>query len=330
MSHARRSDSSCSSGSKFFHPQFLHLTPEQYGLVGGFLADAIVGDPASYHPVALFGRAAQALEERIYADSRPRGVAFEAVSIGIPVLATTALAGPRRTTRHAIVLGVVTFFSLGGTSLARTGGRVATALEQYQSGMTTIDEPRQWVPWLCSRDPNSLEADGIARAAVESLAENTSDASVGTLIWGALAGAPGVVAHRCINTLDAMVGYKSDRYMNFGWAAAKLDDLANWPIARVTALIHSAVGGRRSIKAWRKQNHPSPNAGVVESTAAGALGVQLGGATQYSYGVEMRPVMGEGPAPTIADVRRAVTLSRGVQYAALGIALLLVRCTDRR
>ena len=163
--------------------RFLRLTREQYGLAGGFLADVIVGDPASYHPVALFGRAAQALEKRIYADSRSRGVAFEALSVGVPVLVTTAIAGPRRTTRHAVVLGVVTFFSLGGTSLARTGGRVATALEQY-SGMTIIDEPRQWVPWLCSRDPNSLDADGIARATVESLAENTSDASVGTLIWG--------------------------------------------------------------------------------------------------------------------------------------------------
>ena len=181
------------------------------------------------------------------------------------------------------------------------------------------------LPSLCGRDPDVLDADGLARAALESLAENTSDATVAPLVWGAVAGVPGLLGYRAINTLDAMVGYRNDRYLRFGWAAARTDDVANLIPARLTGAITAAlaplVDGRSGVvlRVWRRDaaKHPSPNAGVVESAMAGALHVQLGGLTRYRHGTELRPTLGTGPAPRVADLRRAVRLSRAIQIAAV-------------
>lgn len=274
----------------------------------GYALDRIFGDPTKHHPVAVYGQAVSKLEKRIYADSKARGVAFTAIAVSTPVVITAAVSK----VAPNLALMATTWASLGGTTLRRTGERMADRLTAGD-----IEAARELVPWLCSRDPQSLDADGIARATVESLAENTSDAVTGTLLWGAIAGAPGVVTHRAINTLDAMVGYRNDRYHRFGWASARLDDVAGFLPARLTAAATVAAGPdrRKAIAAWRKDagNHPSPNAGIVEASAAGALGVQLGGKTVYASGVEMRPVLGRGPAPVVADVRRATDLSRRVQ-----------------
>lgn len=355
------------------------------GIVAGVVADRLWADPQQHHPVALFGSAADTLRRRMWADSVARGAAFEAVAVGIPVVITRSLAGRRGTARHAVVLAAATWIALGGTSLARTGTSMAQALRR------SPEKARQWVPWLCSRDPQALDEAGMARATVESLAENTSDAVTGTLVWAVLAGAPGVVAHRCMNTLDAMVGYKNERYLRFGRVPALADDAVNWLPARVTALVHCAIAAsrdvadmatgqaatlrghnvqgeltargtnvsdtpagqgdageqepvapnpelnrlfprlRRALRAWKHDapNHPSPNAGRVEATAAAVLGVQLGGRTEYSYGVEMRPVMGEGPAPTVETIDSAVALCHEVTVVtatlAVGAVLLLGR-----
>ena len=132
-------------------------------------------------------------------------------------------------------------------------------------------------------------------------------------------------ATAAVNTLDAMIGHRSPRYRRFGWAAARLDDVANYVAARLTAVLTAAcapvVGGSPlgAIKAWRRdaRRHPSPNAGVVEAAFAGALGVRLGGPTQYHYELQIRPVLGDGAAPTVVDLQRAVRLSRAVQAAAV-------------
>jgi adenosylcobinamide-phosphate synthase len=192
-----------------------------------------------------------------------------------------------------------------------------------------IGAARRVLPSLCGRDPEALDGDGLARAALESLAENTSDAQVAPLFWAAVAGVPGALGYRAINTLDAMVGYRSPRYARFGWAAARLDDLANIVPARVTAtlVVVSAplVGGSPAgaVRAWRRDaaRHPSPNAGVVEAAFAGALGVRLGGPTRYPHGLEIRPTLGDGPPPHVADLRRAVALSWLVQIAAAALAI---------
>ncbi len=212
-----------------------------------------------------------------------------------------------------------TWIALGGTTLARTGRDMADRLEAGE-----LSGAREVLPSLCGRDPEVLDADGLARAAVESIAENTSDATVAPLVWGAIAGVPGLLGYRAINTLDAMVGYRNERYRNFGWAAARVDDLANLLPARVSGALTVAlaplVGGRPADawRAWRRDagSHPSPNAGVAEATMAGALGVALGGRTEYRHGIEMRPVLGSGRTPQVPDLRRAVRLSNGVQLAA--------------
>src|SRR5262249_41107178 len=153
----------------------------------------------------------------------------------------------------------------------------------------------------------------VARAAVESVAENTVDAVVAPALWAALAGAPGVLAYRAVNTLDAMVGHRSTRYARFGWASARLDDAANWVPARVTAALVAAARPARAAaiaSAVRHQApaHPSPNAGVAEAAFAAALGVRLGGRNAYGDRVELRPALGDGPPPAPADVARAVRL----------------------
>jgi adenosylcobinamide-phosphate synthase len=176
-----------------------------------------------------------------------------------------------------------------------------------------------------------MQAPELARATVESVAENTSDAVVGPLVWGALAGVPGLVAYRAVNTLDAMVGHHSPRYERFGWAAARLDDLANLVPARLTAALATAlapvVGGRPSEarRVWRRdgRKHPSPNAGPVEAAFAGALGRTLGGRVAYGGRTEDRPLMGNGPAPGVEDVVPAVRLSAAVGLAAGALAVLL-------
>ena len=223
-----------------------------------------------------------------------------------------------------VVTAAATWVALGGTSLARIGSAMGELLASDD-----LDGARRLLPSLCGRDPALLDAAGLTRATVESIAENTSDAQVAPLLWAVAGGVPGVLGYRAVNTLDAMIGHRSPRYARFGWAAARLDDAANYVAARVTAALTVVcapiVGGSPSgaVTAWRRDagRHPSPNAGVVEAAFAGALGVQLGGPTQYHYEMQIRPALGAGPPPTVTDLRRAVRLSRAVQAAA---ALVLV------
>ncbi|MFF0498309.1 cobalamin biosynthesis protein [Nocardia aobensis] len=300
-------------------------TARAAGLLIGFAADRICGDPRRGHPVALFGSAAAALESPWYRDTRVAGVAHEIVLVGgvVALGAGAEIAGRRsgalRGLGTVVITAVGTWIALGGTTLARTGRDMADRLEAGE-----LSGAREVLPSLCGRDPEVLDADGLARAAVESIAENTSDATVAPLVWGAIAGVPGILGYRAINTLDAMVGYRNERYRNFGWAAARVDDLANLLPARVSGALTVAlaplVGGRPgdTWRAWRRDagSHPSPNAGVAEATMAGALGIALGGRTEYRHGIEMRPVLGSGRTPQVPDLRRAVRLSNGVQLAA--------------
>jgi adenosylcobinamide-phosphate synthase len=304
------------------------------GLLLGALADALFGDPRRGHPVAEFGRAAAALEARCYADRRSSGALYVAVLVGaaagLGVLAERATA--RRPLAGVALTGLATWAVLGGSSLAGHGAALARELL-----VGDLAAARTRLPSLCGRDPAALDAAGMARAGTESMAENTSDAVVAPLLWGALAGVPGLLAYRAVNTLDAMVGYRSARYRRFGWASARLDDVANLLPARVSALLFAglapAVGGssRRALVAWRRDGsaHPSPNAGPVEAAAAGALGVTLGGRTVYRHGVEERPRLSVGPPPTPADLARAAELSRLVGAAAAALSGVLALAQGR-
>lgn len=298
------------------------------GLVLGFAADRILGDPRRLHPVAGLGRLAGVLEQVRYADRRVRGIEYTAVVVGGVVLSAYAaerlLARSPRGTRpvvHAAATALATWTVLGGRSLDREAAAVGSFLVAGD-----LPAARRRLTHLVGRDPSGLDETEIARAVVESVAENTSDAVVAPLLWGGLAGMPGLLGYRAANTLDAMVGHRSPRYERFGWAAARLDDLLNLPAARLAGLLTAAVSPRRSrdvVRLWRRdaRAHPSPNAGVVEAAFAGALGVRLGGTNVYGERVERRPSLGDGAAPTAADIARARALARRVGWAAVAMSV---------
>ncbi len=211
--------------------------PVALGLAAGAALDAVIGDPRRGHPVALFGRAAAALESRDHADSRPRGAAHAAAAV--LAVAVPAVLIQRGTRAHPLLR----FATVAATTWAVTGARsLRHEAERAHAALSADDlaAAREILPSLCGRDPANLGSKEIARAVIESVAENTSDAVVAPLFWGAVAGLPGLVAYRAINTLDAMVGHRSPRYERFGWASARLDDVANYLPARATALLTAA------------------------------------------------------------------------------------------
>lgn len=307
------------------------------GLAVGFAADRLLGDPRRWHPVAGFGAAAAAVEKRTYAAGRAAGVRHVALLVGST--AALGLVAERATRRsplaHALATAAATWAVLGGRSLVREGA----ALSEHLAA-DDLAAARARLRNLVGRDATRLDERGIARACVESLAENTSDAVVAPLLWGGALGIPGLLAYRAINTLDAMVGHRTTRYREFGWAAARLDDLVNWVPARVAAgaaLTGAAVDGD-SLAVSRARDaishdapaHPSPNGGVVEAAFAGVLGVTLGGTNVYEGRAEDRGTLGTGPSPAAYDIARAGRLSERVGLGALVVAIGIALATGRR
>lgn len=295
------------------------------GLAAGLAADAVLADPRRGHPVAGFGTLASALEQTTYQDSRVAGAAHAlALTGGVAAIgAVTTRLLPRPAARLTVT-ALATWSVVGGTSLRREADQMSRLLEAGD-----LDGARARLSHLCGRDPSQLDPAGLARATVESVAENTSDAVVGPLVWGALGGIPGLLAYRAVNTLDAMVGHRSPRYERFGWASARADDAANLLPSRLSAglavVLAPVIGGRSrsALRAWRRDGHkhPSPNAGPVEAAFAGALGRTLGGRLSYAGRVEDRPLLGDGPAPEVADIARAARLSAAVTLAAGALAV---------
>ena len=305
------------------------------GLLAGYAADSILADPRRGHPVALFGQAAHRLEQSCYADSRGRGALYTAACVGGSAALGVALdrAVGRRRGLALAATATAAWTVIGARSLRREAGIIGDLLENGD-----LPGARARLPRLVGRDPRGLGESAVARAVIESVAENTSDAVVAPLFWGAVAGTPGLLAYRAANTLDAMVGHRNERYQNFGWASARLDDVLNLAPARLTGLLTVAaaptVGGLRR-QTWQVlrhdgRSHPSPNAGHCEASAAGALGVRLGGTNVYSSRVEERPQLGNGRAPRGFDIARANKLSKTVCTSAAVLlsagALLGRRC----
>lgn len=286
-------------------------TARALGLAAGFAADRLLGDPARWHPVAGFGRVAAVLERATYADRRLNGALHVAILVG-----AAAAAGSRRT--GTVDTALATWAVLGGRSLEREAAAVQAHLDAGD-----LPAARRRLTHLVGRDTSVLDESGVARAVVESLAENTSDAVVAPLVWGAALGVPGLLGYRAANTLDAMVGHRSPRYERFGWAAARLDDVLNLPGSRLTASLATLLGEDRrgALRAWRRDagSHPSPNAGPVEAAYAGALGLLLGGVNVYGDRVEHRCVLGDGRTPHRHDITRARRLARRVGWAALAV-----------
>jgi adenosylcobinamide-phosphate synthase len=239
-------------------------------------------------------------------------VAFAAAGTGLGLAAGLALGSGTAAT--ALATSVV----VAGRALAGEARRVGAALTAGD-----LEAARALLPALAGRDPEVLDEKGLTRAVVESMAENTVDAVVAPACWAAVGGPTGACAYRAVNTLDAMVGHRCARYARFGWASARLDDVANWVPARLTAVLVAAVrpGAAAQVAGVLRHppNHPSPNAGVAEAAFAAALGLRLGGDTVYAGRVEPRPALGTGRPPEPVDIEAAVRLSAHVSYALAGV-----------
>lgn len=288
------------------------------GVAGGLVWDRVIAEPPNViHPVALFGRGMGWLESHIWADARLPGLGYAVVGVALGAAAGAA------TRSSAVAVGL----SVAGAQLRS----VAQGIEESLLA-GDLDEARAQVPSLVGRDPSELDESQIAAAVIESLAENMVDAVVAPVCWGLWLGAPGAAGYRAINTMDAMVGHHSQRFENFGWAAARLDDLANFAPARLFAVLVALLSPSRAIDIARivrrdARAHPSPNAGVAEAAVAAALGRQLGGPLRYGDRVEDRPLLGAGPRPGPVDVARARELTERVELMLLALlATTAIRC----
>lgn len=287
-------------------------------------ADRILGEPPSaVHPVALFGRVMEKYEFFAWRDTRLAGIGYNVLGIGTAGLCATLLDSP-----------------LVGTFLATY---VAVAERALLQNAATIERDliigdlaaaKELLPSLVGRDVSSLDSFGCARAVVESVAENCSDAVVAPMIYGALFGAMGSLVYRAINTMDAMVGYRSDLYKDFGWASARVDDLVNFVPARFLALVTavSRLGPTVDLKAaiCDGRKHPSPNAGIVESFYAHKLEVTVGGTNSYRGAKEERASMGRGRAVVPKDITRVSNLTKsndtliGLSFIGAGLLLYII------
>ena len=262
------------------------------GAAAGVVLDLALGEPpaALPHPVALFGSFMLGVERRLYRDSRAAGLVHTTVGVGVGALAGGA----------AHSTAATTYVAVAGRLLHRTALDLAAALDAGD-----LDAARTQLPALAGRDATDLDEPELARAVVESVAENTVDAVVAPALWAAVLGGAGALGYRAVNTLDSMVGHRSDRYLRYGWASARLDDAANWLPARATAALVAAVRPHHAADVWRTVRrdapaHPSPNAGVAEAAFAAALGLRLGGVNRYGDRVEHRAALGQAGRPPTA------------------------------
>ncbi len=295
----------------------------------GVALDAVLGEPRRAHPLVAFGRLAKRLERGLNPDrdglavhawepkrsagsaalvSRVMGVAAWCLAVVPPVALLVVLTRSLPLAWAWVLHAASLWFALGARSLVDHIAPVETALAAQD-----LARARELTSRVVTRDLSEADEPAIARAAVESALENGNDAIFGALFWFAVAGGPGALAFRLVNTLDAMWGYRTPRFLYFGWAAARLDDVANYVPARLTALTYALCGNfRTALRCWRTQAHAwdSPNAGPVMASGAGSLNVSCGGEARYHGVDEPRPVLGAGLPPGARDVGRALVLIR--------------------
>jgi adenosylcobinamide-phosphate synthase len=283
--------------------------------------DYFLGEPRRFHPLVAFGTLAHTIEQRIYRDSRFYGMVAVLLLLLPLVLTASYTQFFSGVTPYVNIVEILfLYLAIGWNSLNAHALAVSNALNNGD-----LNGARQKVGQIVSRDTSTLDEPGVVKATIESILENGSDAIFAAIFWFAVAGAPGVVLYRLSNTLDAMWGYRNQRYRNFGWFAARLDDLLNLIPARLTALGYAIVGNTDvAVRCWRNQAAlwKSPNAGPVMAAGAGSLEVQLGGVASY-HGVEQqRPLLGEGRSPHRRDIQRALILIRHTLLFYLLILLL--------
>ncbi|AOJ14091.1 cobalamin biosynthesis protein [Burkholderia vietnamiensis] len=289
--------------------------------VAAAFVDRLIGEPAGWHPLVAFGRLAARIEAALNTGRRGRvvGVAAWGAAVLPPVAVAAWLASvlpwPLAAALHVALL----WFALGAKSLGEHVAPIAAALLRHD-----LAAARALTARIVSRDTSDADEGALSRAAVESALENGNDAIFGALFWFIVAGGPGALLFRLANTLDAMWGYRTPRFLTFGWAAARIDDALNWIPARLTAASYALLGDTAAAwRCWRTQarHWDSPNAGPVMAAGAGSLNVRLGGPAVYHGALEERPMLGTG-APASA-IHVAAALSLVTRTLALWLALLV-------
>lgn len=296
-------------------------------LLLGILLDLALGEVRQFHPLVGFGNLANAIERRLNKPAVSRWIGALAWCLAVlPLLALSVLvlllAQYFNDWLAAILHIVLLYFCLGLRSLHEHNAVIATALQ-----VGDLPEARKRTSYIVSRDTEDADEAYLAKASVESVLENGCDAVFATLFWFILLGGSGAVLYRLVNTLDAMWGYRSTRFLRFGCVAARIDDIMNWIPARLTACTYAALGKTRlAWQCWQRQapGWPSPNAGPVMASGAGALGLVLGGAASYDGVAEVRPPLGEGDTAKATDILRALRLVETGAALWCGIALLAV------
>lgn len=292
-------------------------------MLAAVLLDRMLGEPQRLHPLVGFGGLARRVEQLLYGTSYLRGI----IAVCVLLLPLVAFAAWLQSLAFVGTLCsvVLLYFAIAPRSLREHAERVSVACANHD-----LPAARVAVSMLVSRDTSQLNEEGVARATVESVLENGNDAIFSALFWFAVAGAPGVLLYRLSNTLDSMWGYRTARYNEFGWAAARLDDVLNYIPARLTALSYALLGHmRNALQCWRTQasHWESPNAGPVMAAGAGALQVRLGGKAIYHGDISERPLLGCGAEVTGGDIARAVQLVQRTLYlwlVAAGLGALLM------
>ena len=302
-------------------------------LLIGWMLDLLLGDPAWLpHPVVGFGKMIAYGEHRLNKGCHRKAKgAVMAVVLIISVLVTTAWI------RHCLYLlpslfgegigvgvlfdSLLVFCCLAGTTLIREVRQVFLALDR------SLEDGRKQVARIVGRDTSELSAQEVRTAALETLAENLSDGVIAPLFWYALLGVPGMLAYKMVNTLDSMIGYKTERYKDFGCWAAHIDDIANYIPARLTALLMVIVAGKPQLASfvWKNgRRHASPNSGYPEAALAGILNCRFGGPHHYFGQLFDKPYIGTNDRPlTTADMKTAVRVNRTAEIL---MVLLVVAC----
>jgi adenosylcobinamide-phosphate synthase len=289
------------------------------------LLDAAFGEPRRWHPLVGFGRWAHYIERCLNGrggNCAQRLLGLLAVILAVAPGALLVAASRPMPVLRALVDVVSLYFAVGHRSLREHALGVYEALQKGD-----LPAARERVSLMVSRDTAGMSGESVALAAVESVLENGNDAVFGAVFWFALAGAPGVLLYRLVNTLDAMWGYRTPRFLYFGWAAARLDDVLNFVPARLTALSYALMGHTVSaLRCWYSQarSWKSPNAGPVMAAGAGALGLALGGGANYHGSWEERPALGFGSAPDARAIPAALRLVSG----ALLVWVLVITAAD--
>jgi adenosylcobinamide-phosphate synthase len=284
-------------------------------VAAALLLDAVFGEPpAALHPTVWMGRAISAFEGEALESKNPgpRYLAGILLALSFPALAfimgRKLLDLTPRQPRWVFEAALIS------TALSMRGLAEAAGVVERELRAGNLEQARVSASELVGRDTAGLPASEVARAAVESVAENTSDGVVAPMLYGLLFGGPGAVAYRAVNTLDSMVGYRTYPYAELGWAPARLDDLANLAPARITAVMVAAISGcaLRTLDTARRYGPltNSPNAGWTEAAFAGALGSRLGGPNSYGGVIREGPVLGDGRPPGPEEIRRSVRLMR--------------------